>query len=64
MQPDTRPLTVRDVSERLGIAGSTVRKLVYARRLSHYRIGGALRFDAVDVEEFRQAARVEAGDAA
>lgn len=48
-------LRVADVAERLGLSASKVYQLVSEKKISHRRIGRIIRFDEVDLEEYREA---------
>ncbi len=53
-------ITAAEVARLLGIKARTVYDIAYSGRLTCYRIGGAVRFDPVDVEAFKQSCRVDA----
>jgi excisionase family DNA binding protein len=58
-QSPSRPLDVREAAERLGVSVRWIRSAVYHRRLRYYKLGGLLRFDPSDLDEFLRRARVE-----
>jgi excisionase family DNA binding protein len=48
----------------LGVDVRFMRRLVAERRITYYKVGRYLRFDAVDLDDFLQAARVDKSEAA
>ena len=48
------------VAERLGVRVRHIRRLVAERRLPHYKVGGLLRFDLAEIEEWLASRRVDA----
>ena len=56
-----RLLTVAEVAERLRLSHATVRRMAKEHRITFIRpLGGHLRFPEDAIEEYLQAARVEA----
>jgi excisionase family DNA binding protein len=55
----TRPLTVREAADRLGISRSKAYDLIAAGEVPHYRIGRRVLVDPADVEAFRARCRGE-----
>ena len=45
-------MNVREVSELLQLRPQTIYCLVMRRRIPHLKIGGALRFDPVEIRDF------------
>ncbi len=54
-------LTIDDVSERLSVSISTVRRIVREGLLPAYRVGGRLRFKLHEVDAYVDAQRIDAG---
>ena len=52
-------LTVRETAERLSISLSSTYDLIRSGRLPHYRIGGAIRLTAADLDRFLAGCRCE-----
>ncbi len=52
-----KSLSVAEVADRLGLSASTVYQLVAERKMSHRRIGGAIRFEESDLAEFLEATK-------
>lgn len=59
-QAAAKLLTRREVEEQLNVSESTVRRLVRGGELTARKVGRQLRFDAADVTEYLEAARVAA----
>ncbi len=57
-------LDVAEAADWLGVEERFVRRLVAERRVTYYKVGRHLRFDAADMDEFLAAARVDRNDAA
>ncbi len=57
-------LDVAETAEWLGVEERFIRRLVAERRVTYYKVGRHLRFDAEDLDEFLAAARVEKNHAA
>lgn len=55
-------LAIEDVSERLNVSISTVRRLIRDGVLPAYRVGGRLRFRAREVEAYIDAQRIYGAD--
>jgi len=53
-------LSVKAAARRLGISSSTLYQLVARRRIAHFRVGGKLLLDELDLNAFRAACRVAA----
>ncbi len=54
-------LTLNNVSERLSVSISTVRRIVREGLLPAYRVGGRLRFKLHEVDAYVDAQRIDAG---
>lgn len=54
-------LTIDDVSDRLSVSISTVRRIVREGLLPAYRVGGRLRFKLYEVDAYVNAQRIDAG---
>jgi excisionase family DNA binding protein len=54
-------LTIREVSEVLGLHPNTIRNLMERGELPFIKIGKSLRFHTEDVQAFIERARVETG---
>jgi len=57
----SRPLTIREASERIGLSESAVRQLCQAGQLRHRRVGarrGRIRIDELDLQSYLDAAVV------
>lgn len=54
-------LTIRQSSERLGVAYNTIRNAILAGRLPAYKILGTYRIKPEDLDAFVEGCRVEAG---
>lgn len=57
----SRPLTIREASERIGLSESAVRALCQAGQLRHRRVGasrGRIRIDEADLQAYLDAAVV------
>lgn len=54
-------LTLDNVSERLSVSISTVRRIVREGLLPAYRVGGRLRFKLHEVDAYVDAQRIDAG---
>lgn len=54
-------LTIDNVSERLSVSISTVRRIVREGLLPAYRVGGRLRFKLHEVDAYVDAQRIDAG---
>ena len=52
-------LPIREASELLGVAETTLRDWLYQKRLPFYRLGRAIRLKREDILNFREKARVE-----
>lgn len=52
-------LTIREASELLSVAESTLRDWLYQKRLPFYRLGRAIRLKEKDVLSFREKSRIE-----
>lgn len=52
-------MTVEQAAERIGMSPRFVRRLAYDRRLAHFKVGTALRFDAADLDAWIAQCRVE-----
>ena len=52
MQDDTHLLTVEDVSKRLQIKPDTIRRWIRSGKLPAIELGGRLRIDPNDLQEF------------
>ena len=50
-------LNVTDIAKRLRLSVSMVYQLVAERKISHRRIGGAIRFAESDLEEYLESVR-------
>lgn len=57
-------LDVAGAAEWLGVDERFVRRLVAERRVTYYKVGRYLRFDAADLDSFLEAGRVERSPAA
>jgi excisionase family DNA binding protein len=55
----TRPLTVREAADALGLSVHTVRAWIFQRRLTHVRLGRAIRILPSAVEELLKNATVQ-----
>jgi len=55
-------LTIDEVSERLSVSISTVRRIVREDALPAYRVGGRLRFKPREVEAYIDAHRITTSD--
>jgi len=53
-------LTVKETAKQLGIATQTLYDWVNKRKIRFVKLGGALRFDQLDVNDFIQAHKVPA----
>jgi excisionase family DNA binding protein len=53
-------MDIDDVARRLATTVRHVRRLVLERRIAHYKVGGKLRFDRVEIEAWVAATRVPA----
>jgi len=54
-------LSIREASELLGIAETTLRDWLYQKKLPFYRLGRAIRLKNEDIVRFREGSRVEGG---
>ena len=61
---DLRTLTVEETAALLGVHAETVRRWVREGRLAACRWGGRLRFTAVEIRRFQEAATVVVPDPA
>lgn len=52
-------LSLGQASEYLGVAPSFVRRLVYERRITYYKLGRYLRFNPADLDEYVLTTRVD-----
>jgi excisionase family DNA binding protein len=52
-------LSIREASELLGIAETTLRDWLYQKKLPFYRLGRAIRLKNEDIVRFREGSRVE-----
>ena len=52
-------LSIREASELLGVAETTLREWIYQKRLPFYRLGRAIRLKQDDILKFREMNRVE-----
>lgn len=59
-----RWLDVAGAAEWLGVDERFIRRLVAERRVTYYKVGKHLRFDATDLDDFLEASRVERSPAA
>ncbi len=48
-------LSIKEVAKRLDVSVMTIRRLVWKGDLPAFKIGGRLKFDPEDVEDYRQA---------
>lgn len=55
-------LKVSDVAQRLSLSAAKVYELVESRRISHHKIGGAIRFSEEQLAEFLEETRRERGN--
>jgi excisionase family DNA binding protein len=53
-------LDVSDAARFLGVKEPTIRAWVAQRRLPYYKLGGRVLLDKKELEQFREACRVEA----
>lgn len=53
-------MTIKEAAAILGLSSRKVYDLCQQRRIPHYRYGNRITLDLVDVEAFRESARVEA----
>lgn len=53
-------MSMADVAERLGVTKRTAERLYAQRVITHYRIGGSVKFSRDDVEAYIASCRVEA----
>lgn len=61
MQATAQPLLdISQVAERLGTSVRHVRRLVFEKRIPYFKVGGFVRFEVGDVEEWIASSRVEA----
>jgi excisionase family DNA binding protein len=51
---------IKEAAVRLGVADSTIRRWLKDGALPYYRIGGRIRFEEQDIEDYKQGKRVEA----
>jgi len=56
----TKPLTVRQASESLGLSEHTLRSWIGSRRISFIRLGRAIRIQAEEVERILAAGTIPA----
>jgi len=56
----TSMMDIDDVARRLATSVRHIRRLVLERRIAHYKVGGKLRFDRIEIEAWVAAARVPA----
>lgn len=54
-------LKVSDVATRLSLSASKIYELVESRRISHHKIGGAIRISEEQLTEFLEETRQERG---
>lgn len=55
----TNLMNVNEAAERIGMSPRFVRRLAYERRLAHFKVGTALRFDTADLDAWISQCRVE-----
>jgi excisionase family DNA binding protein len=53
-------LGIKEAAARLEVAEITIRRWVKDGILPHYRIGGRIKFEEQDIENYKQSRRVEA----
>lgn len=56
-------LDINQVAERFGTSVRHVRRLVFEKRISYFKVGGYVRFEAADVEAWIAKSRVSATEA-
>ena len=59
-----RMLTTEEAAQYLGTTPRHVRRLVSDHSLSHYKVGGRVRFADVDLDAWLDSRRIESGRAA
>jgi excisionase family DNA binding protein len=52
-------LGIKEAAARLEVAEITTRRWIKDGILPHYRIGGRIKFDELDIENYKQSRRVE-----
>jgi excisionase family DNA binding protein len=52
-------LSLLEAAEHLGVSTSFVRRLVYERRVTYYKLGRYLRFNPTDLDEYVLHSRVD-----
>ena len=52
-------LSLLEAAEYLGVASSFLRRLVYERRITYYKLGRYLRFNPADLDEYVLTTRVD-----
>lgn len=57
-----RLLTTREVAQRLGLAYSTMRDWVRAKRIEHYKLGYAVRISEHQLKEFLKKSLMKEAD--
>ncbi len=57
-------LDVNAAADWLGVEGRFIRRLVAEQRVTYYKVGRHLRFDANDLDDFLNANRVDKNEAA
>src|SRR5262249_56480377 len=63
LRGDQAAMTIKEAAEYLGVSQGTIRNLIKAKRLGHWRIPGVgrgvIRIDESDLETFKQSCRVD-----
>ena len=57
--PDRPLLNVYKASQRLAVSEKTIRRMIRNGELSAFRVGGSLRFDAQELEDWLNARRTQ-----
>jgi excisionase family DNA binding protein len=63
LSPASRPRTVREAADELGLSVHTVRAWVARRRIAHIRLGRAVRISAAEIERVLSDGTVPRGPA-
>ena len=58
-----RYLSIEEAADHLNVSVRFMRRLVFDRRIRHYKVGKFLRFERTDLDAFAQAAEVGVAEA-